>query len=53
MGEITLIKRKNYLVILIVACVLMGCISTSPKDVIEIRLGVYVTNDANALSLPA
>ncbi len=44
--------KKNCIGVLIAICVLMGCISTSPKDVIEVRPGVYATNDISALPLP-
>jgi len=44
--------RKSCVVVLIVICVLTGCISTSLKDIIEVRPGVYVANDASALPLP-
>lgn len=44
--------RKNCLVVLIAVCVLTGCIGTSPKSIVEVRPGVYVTNDASALPLP-
>jgi len=52
--------KKNYLVILITACVLAGCISThmsntptaTLENAMEVRPGVYVTNKASVLPLP-
>ena len=53
--------KKNYLVILIAACILTGCISTTPasnmstvapKSAVEVRPGVYATNDVSNLPLP-
>ncbi|MCK4433585.1 MAG: hypothetical protein KAV48_06590, partial [Methanomicrobia archaeon] len=44
--------RRTTLVILAITCILTGCISTPTKSVIEVRPGVYVTNDLAALPLP-
>ena len=44
--------KKNYLVILIAACILTACISTTKKEVIEVRSGIYATNDVSNLPLP-
>lgn len=49
--------RRTTLVILAITCILTGCISTPTNDTytpeaVEVRPGVYVANDASALSLP-